>query len=180
MKNNLTEKMIVAILAAVIMGNAFMLIRIWLPTRADSFYREKKNEYVLPDGFTPANTKISWDETLPTSSGWVVRYASRGCIYCKLDFEWERLVPQLEHLNYRTILLLPKEADQFNESGIIPATAQQMAFTDIDFIKQFRFTGTPTLVIFDNNGRLLWHKEGMLNEADYKSAEKAVVKNAKR
>jgi thioredoxin-related protein len=54
-----------------------------------------------------------------------------------------------------------------------------MAFVKMDWIKQFRFTGTPIIVIFDNNGRVLWHRGGILNEDDYKSAERTIVKNAK-
>jgi thioredoxin-related protein len=49
----------------------------------------------------------------------------------------------------------------------------------MDWIKQFRFVATPTIVVFDNNGRVLWHRIGMLKEADYESVEKVVVKNAK-
>jgi len=179
MKEKIIGKITTAVLVIVIMCNAFMMVRIWLTMRADSFYREKKAEYVLPDGFTPQKIKIAWDESLSPPSGWVVRYAGRGCIYCKLDFEWERLATRLEQLNYRTILLLPNDADKFDEDGIIPWNAQQMAYVSMDWVKQFRFSGTPTVVIFNDSGRVLWHGKGMLSEADYISAEKAVVKNAK-
>ena len=94
-----------------------------------------------------------------------------------MDFEWELLVHQLGPLNYRTILLLPKETDQFDDDQIIPKTAQQMAFVKMDWLKQFRFPGTPMLVVFDNNGRVLWHRSGMLNDADYKSAKNVVLNN---
>jgi thioredoxin-related protein len=144
---------------------------------ANAILRGSKVSHVLPDGLKPQKTKIAWDESLSEPSGWVVRYTSRGCIYCNLDFEWERLTPLLEHLNYRTILLLPRETDQYDEDWIIPETAQQMAFVRMDWIKQFRFSATPTLVIYDKNGRVLWHRIGMLNEDDYQSAEKAVLRN---
>jgi len=179
MKAKIIGRLTAAALVIVMAGNAFILVRIWMLTQTDSFYREKKAVYILPEGFTPAKTKVSWGESLPAPSGWVVRYASSGCIYCMLDFEWERLVSQLELHNYRTILILPKETDQFDEDRIIPENAQQMAYVRIDWVKQFRFTGTPTLVIFNNNGRVLWHNRGMLNEADYKSAKKAVLRNVK-
>jgi len=179
MKEKLIGKLTTIILAAIMAFNAIILARIWLTMDIDSFYREKKTEYTLPEGFTPANTKISWDESFPAPSGWVVRYASSGCIYCRLDFDWERLIPLLERLNYRVILLLPEEERAFEEEQLMPETAQQAAFVKMDWVKQFRFTVTPTLVIFDNNGRVIWHHEGMLNDEDYESAEKAISRNIK-
>jgi hypothetical protein len=180
MKGNIVEKLTTTILVLAIAVNAFMLVNIWLPTNTNVALRENKPSYILPDGFAPGKTKISWNDSLPTPSGWVVRYASKRCVYCLQDSEWERLALQLERLNYRTIVLLPKEADQFDEGEIIHQTVRQMAFVNMDWIKQFRFTMTPTVVVFDNNGRVLWHRTGMLQEADYKLAEKAITKNAKR
>jgi len=173
------ERFATITLIIVMLINVFILIRIRLVMNTDSILREDKTSYIFPDGFTPAKMKITWDESLSAPSGWVVRYASKGCRYCALDAEWERLIPQLEHLDFRTILLLPTETDQFDEDQMIPERAKQMAFVRMDWIKQFRFTGTPTTVIFDNNGRVLWRHYGMLKEADYKSAEKAIVKHTR-
>jgi len=179
MMNFLIKRLSTILFIVVMAVNFYILIQIRLLTPQDSFYREEKAWYILPEGFTPEKTRVSWDESPPEPSGWVVRYTSSGCIYCKMDFEWERLASQLEILNYRTILLLPKEAVKLDEEQIIPENALQMAYFKMDWIKQFHFTGTPTVVIFDNNGRLLWHRSGMLNEADYESAKRAIIKNAK-
>jgi len=179
MTTKIIDKSTTILLIIIITVNVFMLIRIWSPMDTNAVLREKKTSYILPDGFTPGKTKVSWNDSLLASSGWVVRYASKGCIYCVQDTEWERLVPQLERLNYRTILLLPREADQFDEDQIISQAVRQMAFVKMDWIKQFRFSGTPTIVVFDNNGRVLWHRTGMLQEADYESAEKVIIKNVK-
>jgi thioredoxin-related protein len=179
MKKRLIEKIAFALLIVAMAVNAFMLIRIWLFMRHDGILRENKISYILPDGFTPTRAKISWNEALPTSSGWVVRYASTGCIYCRLDFEWERLVPLLERLGYRTTILLPKETDEFEDDKIISENAQQMAFVKMDWIKQFRFTGTPTVIVFDNNGRVLWHHNGMMKNVDYESARSAISNSIK-
>lgn len=173
------ERLLVTALVAVMAVNVVILFRILSLSKIDSFYREKKAEYILPDGFTPEKTKISWEESSPAPSGWVVRYASKGCIYCMLDYEWENLVRQLEPLNFRTILLLPKEADQFDKDKVVPETAQQMSFLKVDWVKQFRFSKTPTVVIFDGDGNVLWHHRGMMNNAHYKSAVKAITRNTK-
>jgi len=172
MKRNIIEKTTVAVLIIIISFNAFMLIRIWLLNRDDPLYREKKTEYILPEGFSPEKMKISWDEIFASHSGWVVRYANQGCIYCKLDFEWEHLANYLEKLNYRTIIILPGKTNKFDEDQIVPETAQQMAFVKMDWIKQFRLTGTPEIIIFDNNGRVLWHYEGIMKERNAKSMKK--------
>jgi hypothetical protein len=179
MMKKIIERFAAAALVIVILINIVILTNIWRIMNTDSIVRENKVSYILPDGFTPAKTKISWDESPLIPSGWVVRYTSKGCRYCTLDSEWERLVSQLERFNYRTILLLPTEVDQFDDDQILPESAKQMAFVKMDWIKQFRFTGTPTTVIFDNNGRVLWQHFGMLKEADYESAGKAIVKHTK-
>jgi len=179
MKEKIIEGFTAVILLVFMALNVFILVRIWQLINIDSIYREKKAEYILPEGFTPAKTKLLWDEQLPAPSGWVVRYASKDCVYCKLDFEWERLVPLSERLNYRTILLPPTENDHFADEQIFPARALQMAYVKMDGIRQFRFSGTPTVVIFDNRGHVLWHRKGMLSDVDYESAEKAVLKNIK-
>ena len=172
MKKSIIGILTTVVLVAIMAANAFMLIRIWMLMSNDgAVLRENKASYTFPDGYTPEGTKLSWNESLPAPSGWVVRYASNGCIYCKLDFEWERLAHQLER-NYRIITLLPNEESQFAKDQMIPENAQQLVFIKMDWIKQFRFTGTPTTIIFDNNGRMIWHHQGMLGEDDYNLAKK--------
>ena len=176
MKRNIIENLTKIVLVIFIVIDAFMLIRIgFLLKNTDAILRENKTSYILPEGFTPAKTRITWNDS-PPPSGWVVRYARNGCIYCSLDFDWERLVSQLERLNYHTVLLLPKETNKLDEDQIFPKTAQQMAFVRMDWIKQFRFTGTPTVVIFDNNGHVLWRHRGMLKNKDFNEAEKVLLK----
>jgi hypothetical protein len=174
MKNKLIESAAIIVLVIVLSINAFMLVRIWLIIRADTVLRENKVSYILPEGFTPAKTKNLWDKSLYEPSGWVVRYADKDCVYCVLDFEWERLLSRLERLNYRTIVLLPREAGQFADASAIPENVQQMAFVKMDWVKQFRFTNTPTTIIFNNNGHVLWQHVGMLTTADYNSAQKTL------
>jgi len=179
MKENLIEKFLAAVLVTVMAFNAFMLIGIWKTINTDAVFQEKKAIYALPNGFTAAGTNVVLNKSLPLPSGWVVRYVSKDCIYCELDFEWERLALHLEKHNYRTILLLAKEAGQFEKDQIVPETAQQLVFIRMDWIKQFRLTETPTVIIFNNDGRVLWSHRGMLEHADYKSAEKVIARNVK-
>ena len=180
MKENIIGKLVYIVLVALMAFNAFMLVSIWQLIRTDSLYRKKKVEYILPDGYTPTKTKILWEETLPVTSGWVVRYASSSCMYCKLDYEWEYLFHLLKSSNYRTLLLLPRSDDQFEEDQIQSEGIRQLAYVKMDWIKQFRFTKTPTVVIFDSSGRVLWQHRGMLKDADYESAKKVVIRNIKR
>ena len=176
MKEKLIARLTTILLIIIIGINVFILARVWLSINTKAILRETKTLYILPDGITPLKTKISWNESVSVPSGWVVRYASNGCIYCKMDFEWEKLLNLLDRYNYRTIFLLPREADQFDENQIPSKSIQQIAFVKMDWIKQFRFTSTPTVIIFDNNGSVIWHRNGMLNGADYESAKKAINK----
>ena len=179
MKKNYIGIATTAILVILMVINVFLLIRTKILMKDNAVLRENKETYILPDGYTPAAIKAAWDSSSPSPSGWVVRYASNECIYCKLDFEWERLASTIERINYRTTIILPDESYQFNDDAVIPVNAQQIAFVNIEWIRQFRFTKTPVIIVFDNNGRVLWHHVGMLNEDDYKSAEKVIVKNSK-
>jgi len=176
MKEKSIEIVITIVLIVIMAINVFFLICINLPMNADAILQESKATYMLPDGFSPENTKLSLNES-SSPAGWVVRYASNGCIYCKLDFYWEHYASKLESLNYRIILLLPKEEDKFDDDRIISKTLQQLAFIKPEWIKQFRFTGTPTVVIFDNNGRVLWRHAGLLKEVDYNSLKMAIEGN---
>jgi hypothetical protein len=178
MGRNLIEKSTLMILIIIMVANATILIRIWMLMRTEAILRENKTSYILPyDGYTAEKNKLSWDKSLPIPSGWVVRYARSGCVYCKLDFEWERLFSLLEHSNYRTIIALPQETDRIASVGVIPKHVQQMAFVKMNWIKQFRFTATPSVIIFNNEGRILWNHVGMMSDADYKSAKKAIGNN---
>jgi len=179
MKKVLINKLLSAALLIIMTANIFMLIQIRILMNTTAILREIKESYILPDGFTPSGTKITWNESSTPPSGWVVRYASNGCIYCKLDHEWERLAYQLEQENFRIITLLPNEMNQFDDAQIIPKTARQMVFIKMDWAKQFRFIGTPSVIIFDNNGHVLWHRTGMLNDVDYVSAKKVVLRKIK-
>lgn len=179
MKEKILERFATAALLIVMLMNVFILTRIWMIMNTDSILRENKATYILPDGFAPEKTKITWDESQSTPSGWAVRYARNGCDFCTSDLEWKRLAEQLERHNYRTIILLPTEAGKVDEDEMFSESAKQMAFIKMEWVKQFRFTGTPTTVIFDNDGRVLWRQFGKLSEADYKSAEKAILKHNK-
>ena len=175
MKEKITEKIIIAIVVIAMSVNAFMLIHTWMLMNTNATLRENKASYILPDGFTPEKTKVTSNAPLP--SGWAVRYASSGCIYCKLDFEWENLASQLERRNYRIITILPNASSQFDKDQIIPKNAWQMAYVKMDWIKQFRFLGTPTVIIFDSKGHVLWQCTGMMSSSDYEAAAKAIIKN---
>ena len=171
---------IAIILVVFMVVNAFILLQIYLVTETESLLKEKKLSYVFPDGLTPLKTKAIWSDSTSDLTGLAVRYVSSGCIYCRLDFDWQSLNNILEQLNYRTILLLPSSSERFDDDHIFPNNTQQFAFVKMDWVKQFRFTETPTTLIFNNNGQVIWHNNGMLNNDDYQLAKDAVIKNAQK
>jgi hypothetical protein len=178
MKWAMAERLTLMILIIIMATNVFILIRIQMLTNVDTVLREKKVSYVLPyDSYAVEKKKISWDQSASAPMGWVVRYARSGCMYCMLDFEWERLLAMLEHYNYHTIIALPRESGRIANASAISEHVPQMAFVKMDWIKQFRFTATPSVIIFNNEGRILWSHVGMMSDTDYKSAKKAIGNN---
>ena len=109
--------------------------------------------------------------------GTAVWYASRNCPYCRRDEQWTSLARALQDRGVRVIILLPGRADRFTpaDSGR-PKGALQVAFMNREWLDQFPLSVTPTLLIFDDGHRLVWHRRGMLSAADAASALRAAAR----
>jgi hypothetical protein len=84
------------------------------------------------------------------------------------------LAQELKDMGIEPIVLLPNPQDEFLKRHLVPEGIPQEAFVDVEWIKHFSLSITPTLLIFDNHQRLIWQRQGMLDSADTSSAVKAV------
>ena len=126
-----------------------------------------------PDGFTSEGMRV--EITPKTQLGWAVRYASPGCEYCREDEHlWSQLSSKLQQLHYQVIVIVPNARDEFPNDSETPKGALQEAFVNMEWIRQFRLSSTPTLLIVDRNQGLIWSRQGTLNPADPSSAVRAI------
>lgn len=124
-----------------------------------------------PSGFQRDGTKI---DLSGARKGWAIRYAGEGCPFCLKDTQWNVLAQQLQDMGIEPIVLLPSPRDEFRKSHLVPQGIQQEAFVGMEWIDHFSLTMTPTLLLIDNHGRLIWQRQGMLDSSDTSSAIEAV------
>jgi hypothetical protein len=103
-----------------------------------------------------------------------VRYTGSNCPASLTDGEWQPLARALQERGVQISVLLPRTDLGFSESDLVPRGASQVAYVAAEWIKRYPVTLTPTLLIFDRDSRLIWHKEGALTRADARAAIRAV------
>lgn len=140
----------------------------------DLMYRSPGEREIVPppDGYTSSASMVS----IPTAgSGWAIRYASKDCQFCRADEpQWKLLSTELQRRGYRVIVVVPDAKEEYSPDAPSLAGAQQEAYVNIAWIKQFRLSVTPTLLLFAPNQTLIWAHEGALGAADRDSALRAV------
>jgi hypothetical protein len=70
--------------------------------------------------------------------------------------------------------LLSGANEGFDPAGLIPATAPQVAFVSMEWVRQFRLTATPTVMLFNRAGALVWTQQGMLRPDSIDGAIRAM------
>ena len=113
-------------------------------------------------------------ELMPSGSGVAVRYASSQCGFSARDEEWKGLASLLKERGIPVVVLLPRAEFAFPQDALVPAEATQVAYLSADWIKRYPLALTPTLLIFDADRRVVWHREGTLGPGDTKSAIRAI------
>jgi hypothetical protein len=124
-----------------------------------------------PNGFRRDGTRI---DLSVGRKGWAIRYAGEGCSFCVKDIQWDVLAQKLQDMGIELIVLLPSPQNELPKTHLVPEGIQQEAYVDMEWIKHFSLTITPTLLLFDNHQRLIWQRQGMLDSSDVSSAVKAV------
>ncbi len=131
------------------------------------------NEPGIPfEGYTASAERL---KCLSRFQGiWAVRYTSKSCGYCALDLEWDQLALQMESAGWPVIILVPKAAEEIAKEGVIPKGSPQAVYVSMEWTKRFRLTMTPSVLIFNSKGKLIWHRQGMLASPDVESAIQAI------
>jgi hypothetical protein len=126
-----------------------------------------------PDGYTSKGARIG--VATQAKSGWVVRYAAKGCEFCRADeLRWGPLSARLQELGYKIVVVVPTSKDEYPNNTQTPVGAAQEVYVNMEWIKAFKLTKTPTLMIFNSDQRLMWSHQGELEQSDSASAIHAV------
>jgi hypothetical protein len=130
-----------------------------------------------PDGFLA--TGVSLHSSTNKHNGWVVRYAAKECKYCRLDGPvWAQLKDDLQRRGYQIFVVVPSARDEFPSDSKDVAEAQEETYVNVKWIKLYRLSVTPTLLIFNGKHGLIWSHQGMLDSHDPGSAMRAIEMNS--
>jgi thioredoxin-related protein len=76
------------------------------------------------------------------------------------------LAEELKKMGYQIIIVVPAPENEYSNNSQIPQGAPQESYVDMEWVKQFRLTVTPTLLVFDHAKGLIWSHEGVLDNGD--------------
>jgi hypothetical protein len=106
--------------------------------------------------------------------GWVVRYTTPRCEYCRADEgQWSILKSLLIKKGFQIYEIPPDSINSYSAGAPEMANETQISFVDVGWIKRYRFVGTPTTLLFDGDGKMIWSHMGTMDKNDRKSAIKA-------
>jgi hypothetical protein len=156
--------------AGALIANAIFIARI-LVARNDlnsmrAEYRAGNSQAVPFTAYDANGTRVDIGNI---DAGLAVWYASSRCVYCQNDEEWRRLAQRLHEKGVRVVTVLPGPVDVFPDAGVTTGFAQ-VAYVDPTWLARYPLSVTPTLLLFDRNHNLVWHKWGMLGADDPPSA----------
>jgi hypothetical protein len=136
-------------------------------------FADSRERVPPPDGYTSKGMRVGIASG--KQSGWVVRYSAKGCEFSrKDDLLWNKLESKIRDMGFQVIVTVPSAKDEYPNDSEALGGALQETYVNIAWIKQFRLRVTPTLLIFDFTGRLIWSHQGMLGPNDPKSALRAI------
>ena len=110
--------------------------------------------------------------------GWAVRYGSSKCEFCRVDEAgWKNLKSQLVAKGYHIYDVFPDAQDIYAGVPIEQPSETQLSFVNVAWMKQYRLTGTPTTLLFDGHGSLIWAHAGVMSEDDQRLGLQAAEDN---
>jgi len=134
---------------------------------------DKTNTIGPPDGFNSSSIKV--DITRKSNKGWVVRYAAKNCEFCRADEpRWNQMSADLQRLGYSVIFIVPQASEAYPDNSLALMGTREEVYVNLEWVKRFRLSMTPTLLIFAPDQKLLWFHQGALGPADPASAFRTI------
>lgn len=142
------------------------------------FYRETANRAVnsRPAGYTFSGERVTADSGVET--GWAIRYAAQFCRYCREDeAKWQSVKRTLASRRYSIVTIPVTAGDSYPEGANALSGSVQISYVDVEWIKQYRLSATPTTLIFNKSGQMIWRHAGVMSDDDEESALQAIGSN---
>jgi hypothetical protein len=132
------------------------------------------SKYHFPNLSSGGSSPVGYDaEGMPARldlhqhSGWAVRFASPHCHYSQQDEPtWRRLSSELNRRGVPIYIIVPTQTDAYPKDYTSTIGAVQLSYVDMEWLRRFRLTGTPTVLLFNREGGLVWSHRGLLHEKD--------------
>ena len=115
------------------------------------------------------------DATPPPGKGWVLRYASAKCGYSLNDRNWPELAERLRAAGYSISQLAPRADDAISGDAVQPPGLNEMTYVSMDWLKRYELTITPTVIAFDETGRVVWHHRGTITDRGMADATRVLA-----
>jgi hypothetical protein len=129
-----------------------------------------------PGGYNLSNVRLTVNSNAQT--GWAVRYASRFCKFCQKDEpKWQSLKSHLASNSYLIFTIPVTAAESYPEHASALSGTSQISYVDVEWIKRYRLSATPTTLIFNRSGKIIWTHAGTMTDDDEKSAIHAIDVN---
>ena len=124
---------------------------------------------IPPDGISVDGKRI---RLAPSSTPlWAIRYAAQGCEYCREDEPvWNDLATALRAHGFVVITVVPSARDGRPDDNAVLSSDREEVYVNIGWIKRYRLSMTPTVLIFKRDRGLVWQHQGTLARADVDSA----------
>jgi len=168
----ITNRVIFPFLVVVILFDSGLWIylkaaEIYGPQDPNLVYRSQAHPQYIPPpiGFSKENQNVS--PVANANGRWAIRYASPKCHFSEEDEKrWSKLASQLRIKGYQIITLVPDGERSYSVGAQSLGPSLQEVYVDLGWLKHFRLSGTPTLLIFEGSHGLIWSHQGELSIFD--------------
>lgn len=129
-----------------------------------------------PSGYSATGERVATPAR--AKHGWVIRYATPRCEHCRSDeVRWSSLKAHLIKYGYQIYAIPPSATESYPANAPELADEAQISFVEPEWMKRYLFLATPTTVLFNSHGKVIWSHVGEMNQAELKSALQAAVVN---
>jgi hypothetical protein len=151
-------------------GTVILLARYWPAKGSDIVVGQV---VPLPTGSTREGQRIARSD-LASARCHFIRYVAKTCFFSRSSRRaFDRLEQRAIALGCRNTVVAP-ELDAFDDGAGCRAAHVHLAFPDMEFATKLELSATPTFVVLDASGRVLWRKVGVASERDMFDGERAM------
>jgi hypothetical protein len=175
----------IAIIMLVVV-NAFEVVFFFAVHRGAELYRAG-DQFPLPSGYLLNKRSAGEQFPLPSvfrsnnryrpsaaAPCYLIRIYANGCAYCRRDqSQYARVVQQAQEVGCETIAMAPvaRAAESYSDSRVV-----QLQYIDMKLGRALNPFMTPETILLDRAGRVVWSREGAMDNPSLAQAIHALDK----